>query len=231
MLEQHKHSPALLLTAFPYKTAEDIACGLDRFCYLSHLSAMAFHGLTERSPKIVFVTTLSSALWKQAALNVMRNDLGEKGLQSFIDADLPLLTRHVADRIAGKAVNVYSSKHAGSYIVKNSGALRVASIGRVFLDMLRKPDLCGGMGHVAEVFEAHASFYLPLILDELERHGSPIEKVRAGYLLEERCGIEHERIHAWTVFAQRGGSRKLDPDNEYWPQFSEKWCLSINIGL
>jgi len=34
---------------------EDIACTVDPFCYMSHLSAMSYHGLTDRIPKKLFL--------------------------------------------------------------------------------------------------------------------------------------------------------------------------------
>ncbi len=53
--------------------------------------------------------------------------------------------------------------------------------------------------------------------------------MRAGYILDERLNIKNDRIEAWTKYAQRGGSRKLDPSSDYIPEWSEKWCISINI--
>ena len=66
------------------------------------------------------------------------------------------------------------------------------------------------------------------ITDEITQHGQPIDKVRAGYILEERLALSNEVIDSWAQYAQRGGSRKLDATAEYIPQWSDKWCLSIN---
>ena len=107
--------------------------------------------------------------------------------------------------------------------------MRVATIGRTFLDMLREPELCGGIYHVLEIYAAHAQRYLRLIIDVINRHGTKIDKVRAGYILDERLGLLHPIIDSWLEFAQRGGSRKLLANAPYRSRFSEKWCLSINI--
>lgn len=45
--------------------------------------------------------------------------------------------------------------------------------------MLQEPDYCGGFSHVLEVFTEYAGHYLPVILKS-------IDKVRAGYILQER---------------------------------------------
>ena len=64
----------------------------------------------------------------------------------------------------------------------------------------------------------------------MEQHGNAVERVRAGYLLDEVCRLSHPLVDGWTQKAQRGGSRLLDPLGEYVPHYSEKWKLSINVA-
>jgi hypothetical protein len=95
--------------------------------------------------------------------------------------------------------------------------------------MLREPALCGGMQHVVDVFRSHAGLYLDLIVAEIESHGTAIDKVRGGYLLTEVCGLNSPVIEHWSVHAQRGGSRRLDPGADYEPVYSARWQLSVNV--
>jgi len=105
----------------------------------------------------------------------------------------------------------------------------VATLGRVFLDMLREPKLCGDIQHVLDIYQKDARRYLKLIVDEIDRHGQPIDKVRAGFVITEVCRLTSPAVDGWEKFAQRGGSRKLDAENEYAPIYSERWQLSINV--
>jgi predicted transcriptional regulator of viral defense system len=148
---------------------------------------------------------------------------------------MPSLTLKQIQKFGKKNISRISSKHLGAYVNIHDKMLRVSSIGRTFLDMIRKPDLCGGIHNCLDVFQQHSPQYLKLIIDEITQHGNSIEKVRGGYILEEYCKIKHKildnALEEWVTHAQRGGSRKLDPNNDYWPVFSEKWCLSINTEL
>lgn len=209
---------------------EEVACSVDPFAFISHLSAMAYHGLTDRMPKIICLSSPPQKEWQKFAGEKMQKDL-KADLNLYKERNLPLLKRIRLNKIQKKAVQKYSSIHLGAYKSIKDKNLRVSSIGRTFLDMLKKPDLCGGIYHVLDVYKEHAAPYLRLIIDELDRHGRPIDKVRAGYILEEVCGISHIEIDKWQPFASRGGSRKLDPSEEYSPSFSEKWCLSINVEM
>ncbi|CRI66999.1 Conserved hypothetical protein [Thiocapsa sp. KS1] len=211
--------------------AEDIACCVDPFCYVSHLSAMAYHGFTDRLPKLLFLTTPPSTRWGNLAVERMQKDLGPEGYALYREASLPLLRRLRLAKIHRKTVSSHSSVHCnpGAYVNVQEPSLRVSTIGRTFLDMIREPDLCGGIYHVLEVYADHASRHLRQIVDTVDRHGSKIEKVRVGYLLDERLGLSHPTIETWRALAQRGGSQKLYPKAPYSPNFSEKWCLSLNI--
>ncbi|MFH1540133.1 MAG: hypothetical protein ABIH66_14355 [bacterium] len=206
----------------------EIACSVDPFAYVSHLSAMVFHGITDRVPRIFFVSSPGPRQWSEFAAEKTKKDC--KGFYAdYIAGGLPRLVKIRFNRISGIPVNTYTSIHRGAFKSVQGRALRVSTIGRTFLDMVRKPKFCGGIRHVVEVFEDHGPRYSKLIIDEVERHGKPIEKVRTGYLLDEVCKINDERIDGWLKYVQRGGTRKLDPGAEYSNRYSEKWCLSKNI--
>ena len=208
--------------------AEEAACSIDPFCYVSHLSAMAHHGLTNRIPAKVFLSSPDPKSWKIFAAERMQKDLGAE-MEAYLKNGMPPLTRLNFTKIGRREVNRFSSSHLGAYKLVRGKTLRVSSLGRTFLEMLRNPELCGGMRHVMEVYEEHGAQYRQLIVNEIDLHGAPIDKVRAGYILQEKLGLDDTMIESWVKFAQRGGSRKLDAAGEYLPQWSEKWCLSLNL--
>ena len=79
-----------------------------------------------------------------------------------------------------------------------------------------------------DIYREHAPSNLAVILSEVSQHGTDIDRVRVGYILEERCGVSDRRLDDWLRYAARGGSRKLDVKAEYAAVFSERWSLSIN---
>jgi hypothetical protein len=204
-----------------------VICSIDPFCYVSHLSAMEFHGLTDRLPEQIYVSTPASADWKTFATERMGKDFGEEW-GAYSGSGLPQLGRTTVTKIGKRPLNRYASLHHGAFRTFKDSPVRVATLGRTFLDMLREPGLCGGIAHVLQVFKEHAAANKRLIFDELDQHGSKIDKVRAGFILEEVCGLRDPRIESWLEFAARGGSRKLDAAADYDPKFSERWMLSIN---
>lgn len=208
--------------------SEEIICTIDPFSYVSHLSAMSYHGLTNRMPKMIFISSPASRKWSQFAQKLMKKDLGED-FNNYRSSKLPKLQRIRLNKINKQVINSYSSMHYGAFRSIKGKNLRISTIGRTFLDMLRRPDLCGGIHHIVEIFNDFGPQYLGLIVDEVDRHGKQIDKVRAGYILEEVCGQKNRIIEGWIKFVQRGGSRKLDPSEEYSHRYSERWCLSINI--
>lgn len=207
---------------------EEVLCAVDPFSYISHLSAMAYHGLTDRIPVKLYASSPGPREWKIFAQERMAKDLGED-LEEYGNNGLPLLTRPQIAKIGKTEIHCFKSKHLGAYKNTHEKAFRVSTIGRTFLDMLRNPDLCGGIHHVLEVYDEYAEKYLRLIADEISIHGAPIDKVRAGYIISERLNIKNDVVESWSEYAQRGGSRKLDAAGEYIPEWSDRWCLSINI--
>jgi predicted transcriptional regulator of viral defense system len=206
----------------------DIICSIEPFCFISHLSAMEYHGLTNRLPKLVFLTSPPPKRWKELAEIRMKKDY--KSLETIADNGLPELIRIQPKALSTYTLNWYHSLQQGSFKNIQGSPLRVSTLGQTYLDMVKKPDFCGGIHHVIEVFQEHGKMHLPLILHAVDTHGTQIAKIRVGYILSEICNLKNKTIDKWQEEeVQRGGSRKLDAASEYSSQYSERWCLSINI--
>lgn len=206
-------------------SAEEVSCIADPFAYVSHLSAMQRYGLTDRSPQALHLTTPIRPLW-----NSLRDERIRRDLPDLSGMELPLPIRPgFKDTIRRRPVVVHVSSHPWAPSPLGGEETRITSIGQTFSDMLSEPHLCGGLRHVLDVWEREADQWVPEIVAEIEKLDSQIVKVRAGYILSEVMDIDHPALHEWEKFAQRGGSRKLDPDAGYAPEFSERWMISINV--
>ena len=206
-------------------TAQQQVCDITPWCHLSCLSAMEWHGLTDRIPHVLHVTQPPLAASRKLHQEYLRSRFPD------LKNAAPMLPRKIelAGKIDGKELILHTtSKYRPRPELHGSGGVRVTSLGETFLDMLREPALCGGYSHVEDVFRERAAEYLPVIVKAVDRDGTGIDKARAGYMLEEVCGLSHRTIEKWKETVQRGGSRKLISANPYKNVFSEVWCISIN---
>lgn len=204
-------------------SADDITCLVDPTVYISHLSAMQWLGLTNRRPKELYLTRGDDTVW---------NSIKEAILEAetyYEEFGLPLFRTHHPNAVRGRPLHVYTTKFFGNSISIRKSFARVSSPGQTFHDMLATPELCGGMSHVLEIFDERATSHVQEIIETITASALPIVKVRAGYILDERLGVKDARVNSWTSFAQRGGSRVLDPQKPFAPTYSEKWMLSLNV--
>lgn len=214
---------------------EKAICSLDPFSYLSHLTAMVWHGLSDRLPKTLFLTRPSTNLWRSLAANRLESHLGSM-MALYQTAKLPGYRQIDLGSLRKHPLHFWnSSRLDGAYSAAfkraEGGAIRIATVSRCFLDMVREPELCGGIDHVIEVFEEHGPHHVEGILGEVDHHGNKIEQARAGYLLElaDSSLSADPTLERWAAVVSRGGSRKLDPSADYADSYSERWALSINV--
>lgn len=197
-------------------------CQVDPFCYLAFGSAMRHHGLTRRSPPRAQFLTPERAIWRTRRLEQVASIIVDDARAR------PLLLRSVpGEKIGRNSIVVHETAHPTT--PDQVDLIRVASLGSTFVDMLTEPGRCGGMDGVLKVWQRHALAHLEAIIQAVDASEIKIVRVRAGHILNERLGVERAEISAWTTDAQRGGSRKLDPDRPYAPVFSERWMLSLNV--
>ena len=204
---------------------EEIVCLADPLCQLSHLSAMQRWGLTDRFPGVMIFTRPDKETARMRLVEMMENDPYPLPPERFRlrPVDHP-------PRVRNRAIQVTESRAPGDCVEMPDRPLRLATIGQTFLDMLQRPELCGGMSHVLEVCDEHAEHWYEEIIAAVNACSKKVVKCRAGYILEERVGIRHKAIDTWKASTpQRGGSCKLDPSRDYAPVFSESWMLSLNV--
>lgn len=212
------------ISDLPDGSAEDIACIVDPFCYLSHFSAMQRYSLTNRIPETL---SLSSPLhWTDIRDAKLRQDYPDLDTLTYV---APLARLQFPAVVRRRPIVLHKTVRAPTIRQIKGSAVRIASVGETFVQMLDRPELCGGMPHVYDVWSEHARTYVEDIIKAVDRAPESIIKVRAGYILNEVLEIVDSRVEGWAQFAQRGGSRKLDPRAPYMPIYSEKWKISLNV--
>ncbi len=209
------------VTAVPEPPADEIVCLSDRLCHVSHLSAMQRWGLTDRVPKMLMITRSDDRGAVLRLKKIMAADSAEP-LVPLRNVVHPSTVRRLPVRICKTA-------RPGASVRAQDSFIRLTTIGQTFLDMLCRPDLCGGMRHVIEVWQEHAEYHLNAVVQAVDEADSQIAKCRAGYIITEVLGLKDKRVEAWKIVRQRGGSRKLDPSREFATEHSEAWMMSINV--
>lgn len=230
-IQKDKDFPAAAyrVNDLPDNDASAICALVDPFCYISHISAMEHYRLTDRRSKALHLTTYEQREWRKHAEKLVINEQHEYSpyLDGFYQTKLQ---RHAFPPVVrGRRINLHETKLVGQFVKIRNSAARISTIGQTFLDMLISPNSCGGMQHVLDVWQQEVQNFISDTLKTIDQHPSKILKVRAGYILEERLGISNDTIQNWKIYAQRGGSRKLDPSASFEPTYSEKWMISINV--
>lgn len=217
---------SVLFMLAPAETIE-VMMTADPFCYLSHASALAFHGLAPEQLEVHF-TLPDRKTWQILAKAKMEAVIGFPPDEAEPD-ELPFrLTRQIPlPLVRGRSVLRHELRFTVAATVRNG--IRATPIGETFRDTLAAPHWCGGIRAVIDIWREHATKYVDEIITSVNTSAEKILRVRAGYLLDEVLGINDPRISAWAADAQRGSSRKLDSATAYESRFSEKWMLSINV--
>ncbi|WP_065382872.1 hypothetical protein [Hyphomonas sp. ND6WE1B] len=208
----------------PDLPADEITCLADPTCHLSHLSAMQRWGLTERVSNTLILTRPDRAGGAAMLQTIMTARLGPGN-----DTPFPLRRISHPETVRRRKISVYETKLPGKWIKVRGEQTRLSTIGQTFLDTLQKPEYCGGMAHVLDVWKNNARTYTDAIIEAVDQAETALVKSRAGYILEERLGIRDPRIEKWKALGQRGSSRKLDPSAPFASTFSETWMISLNV--
>ena len=210
----------------PAATAEDAFCLVDPYAYIAYLSAMQWHGLTNRSASELQIVSLSDPIWRRERLSDVKSEIPP----GLIGQQLPPPHRiGIRKTLRGRKIDLHKTTHPLETIRVRGTHARITTKGSTFVSMLSEPQYCGGMRHVIDQFVQNYALNSTDIIKSIDKFGSSIVKVRAGYIIDGMMGLRNETTKSWLQFAQRGGSRKLDPQKPYGASFSEKWMIATNV--
>ncbi len=184
----------------PYVVARELAGGKDY--YLSHASAMDFHGMVTQPQLVVYVTSP----------HPMRNRV-ILGMQfRFVDC---------------KPSQFFG---ASEYWVDKRDKIMVSDLERTVLDCLKQPEYCGGITEIAKGFwMRHANMDVHRLVDYALRLGIGSVIRRLGYLMETYGvdapnEIERLRKHITSTYAL------LDSLLPSEGRFNARWRLRLNVS-
>lgn len=188
----------------------EVAMALVSPAAISHWSALNYHGLTEQTPRWVFVTT--------TARSVPRHRQNNRTTAGY----------SVGSTIY-KFVQIEPKRFFGiEEIWVNEAKIRITDPERTLLDSLIAPQYCGDFAEVMHAFEVRISkLDLERIIEYALRLDSATAK-RLGWVLEEQ-GIEPvllERLRAIPI----KGYRVLDPTGPRRGQCDKKWMIQVNLA-
>lgn len=201
----------------------EILMEIQPYAALSHLSALAFHGLTDELPKVI--TTLVP--------NDGVGDILPPGTNIDDWEGLTLIRGHRPSHILSRPVRWTGTKlvrYFGIHEYRPRGyPVRVTTPERTLLDGLLQPVISGGLTNVLNAWSAaRDTLDVRALTVYVDRFAINVLRQRVGFILEE-LELTHPQLARWQAHASRGGSSKLSASEPYAPTFNERWNLSINV--
>jgi predicted transcriptional regulator of viral defense system len=227
-LEPYQSYPHLYRVISPYAKQDpieedEILMELHPYAALSHLSALAFHQVTNQLSKDIHASVPTG---RSAGLLPVGTQTSEwfPGMSSIrgrlVSAieDVPI-NWHQLEKFFG-----YAEYSPRGYPV------RITTLEKTLIDGLAVPEWCGGLTNVLTAWmSAKDAINLKSVIKLTDRQDIGILRQRVGYVLE-KLGFSDPELDNWTTKAKRGGSSKLLASAPFESTFSERWMLSLNAS-
>ena len=221
----HIYEVTVPYARFTPLTEEEILAEVHPYAALSHISALAFHGLTNELPKeIVAIAPTGEIAGMYPPGTTAQDWIG-----------LDLVSGRRVKEIRGRRVhwvNVKPERYFGIGQYQPSGfIILVTTPERTLIDGVQTPQLCGGLDNVLQAWAlASDTLNVNFIVQFVDQFDINLLRQRVGFLLET-LGISHKALDRWQALAGRGGSSKLLASAPYANEFSERWNLSLNAPI
>lgn len=230
LVQDKLHGKYSLVIKMEHKlTPEEAICSIYPLGYFNYLTALQKYGFTDVQSKKLYFSIISRSCWNTFFQNLLAT-IDYSYLPQRYDLDLKKLKPIYPQEsfVNYKKLILIQQKNIDLYNYINS--LRVNSIGSLFIDITRRPELSGGFDTVKECYKKFSQKYLSEIYTAINIKGTSIDKARVGYFLDKIVGLNDNTIRAWKreMVGLRGGSRKLIASEPFSPIFDPEWNISLN---
>jgi predicted transcriptional regulator of viral defense system len=227
-LEQYDGHPNLYRVTSPYARQEpieedEILMELHPYAAISHLSALAFHHLTNQLPHEIHLTVPTGRSSRILPIGIRKEEWFP---------DLSALRGRPASSLGDASVQWHQLEKYFGYAEYSpkSYPVRVMTVEKTLIDGLANPEWGGGFANVLEAWaNAKDALNLRAVLEFTDRQDVALLKQRVGYVLEE-LGFSDPSLNEWAAHAKRGGSSRLLGSAAFAPNFSARWKLSLNAS-
>ncbi len=188
-----------------------------------HLTAMAYHGVTDLVPKQIF------AFGNKLVSSSNRLPLGTSP-EDWVNLNYPVARQPTQVRTI--PISWTQSNHESEFgvIVGHSFGvpIYITDLERTLIDALRSPEKSGGIAKVLQAWRSAGEADVEKLVTYTENYHNKVLRQRVGFLLGQ-LRQTHPRLEDWRRDLQRGGSVKLVSGTPYSPTYSSEWNLSLNV--
>ena len=190
----------------------EVAMALVSPAAISHWSALHYHGMTQQTPRKVFVLTT-----KESSVPRMRNTMAKRIINGY----------PVGDTVY-KIVQVKPERYFGTQKVWIEEArVTITDPEKTLLDGLSMPQYCGDFAEVLHAFEVRGdNLHLQRIIEYACKLDAVTAK-RLGWVLEYQ-GIDPAFLEPLLELPIKG-IRKLDPTGPRKGPYNRRWMIQENL--
>ena len=178
-----------------------IASHLVQPYYISHWSALNYHGFSEQTPSSVYVSSTKP-----------------RNKKRILDTNFIFVTLSKHKMFGAMDIEIESKP------------IKISTPEKTIVDCLDHPEHCGGIEEVAKAiyFEQDQLDFLKILNFSKRMKNKTIIK-RLGYLIDLLHITEQASILDFEALSK--GYSKLDPKSPIKGKFNEKWKLHINVNI
>ncbi len=201
-----------------------LALSVSPRAYLTHYTAMSYHGLTDQIPKTVYVTTEQTKKEKKGILT-------QEGIDRAF-AKKQRVSKNIANMPNGAVywLNGKDTNRIG--VIKTDDGLPITNIARTLIDAAVRPIYSGGVYEVLEAYKRAAAD-----LFSVNRMAAMLRKMDFIYPYHQVIGFYLERSGAYRP-NQIEVFKRFDQTHDFYltynmqdKEYSKEWRLYFPKGL